>query len=158
MPKMDLFSILKWARFQVQAQRVGTGDAQAVGHERRSRRAARGMGHASLAGEVQDILDNQEDGFIAHASDDLDFMAETGLDFGGDLPVQFSGPGFGARAAPGWRFFPAAAQSWACAGRPGAGRTCSVWQFPVWPGWLSGNGQIAFSSRLRWQNTHQAER
>ena len=64
---------------QVQPQRVGTGDAQTVRHERGSRRAARRKGHAGFPGKVQDVFDDQEDRLEAHAGDGIQFVIQARL-------------------------------------------------------------------------------
>ena len=72
---------------QVEPQRVGTGDAEAVRHERGRRRAARRKGHARFPGEVQDVLDDQEDRLEARAGDGIQFVIQTLLNGGRDLAV-----------------------------------------------------------------------
>ncbi len=87
---------------QVQAHRVGGGDAQAVGGQRRGGRAARGDRDAALAGKADDLLHHQEEGLVAELLDHRQLVLQAGLDGGvGAVQAQGASLGFVAQGLDG---------------------------------------------------------
>ena len=80
---------------QVERQRIGAGDAQAMRHQGRGRRATRGIGHTLLAGKIEQLLHDQEDRFKAPLSDDGKLMFEAPADWRGNFTIEVPGALFG---------------------------------------------------------------
>ncbi len=80
--------------------RVDRGDAQGVGHDRTGRRPPAGRLDPLLAGERDEVRDDQEVAGVAHRQDDAELVVEAGLELRRDGPVATLEAALALRAEP----------------------------------------------------------